>query len=106
MPCHADAPSYCLDKLGQLQKQVFRVAGPTLAASLQPFCHHISLFCKYYFDRCLFELAELVVLRYSPVGSSVCCDRLHDFLAKPLLDLIKIFVSTVSFLTQLYSGIL
>ena len=106
IPCHADAPSYCLDILGQLQKQVFRMAGPTLAASLEPFCHHISLFCKYYFGRCLFELAQLVVLPYSLVRSSVCCDRLHDFLAKPFLDFIKIFVSTVSFLKQLYSGIL
>ena len=106
MPCHADATSYCLDMLGQLQKQVFRTAGRTLAASLEPFCHNISLFCKYYFGRCLSELAELFVLPYSPVKSYVCCDRWHDFLAKPFLDLIKISVLTVSFLTQLYSGIL
>ena len=84
--CHvwAGAPSCYLELLDKLQKQICRTVGPSLAASLEPFAHHgnvasLSLFCRYYFGRCSFELAELVPLPYSRGRSTRYFDGLHDF---------------------------
>ena len=62
--CHVwtDAPSYYLELLVKLQKQISRTVGPSLAASLEPLAHRqyvasLSLFCRYYFGRYSFELA-------------------------------------------------
>ena len=62
--CHvwAGAPSCYLDLLDKLQKRICRIAGPSLAASLEPFAHRrnvasLSLFYRYYFGRCSSELA-------------------------------------------------
>ena len=40
--CHvwADAPSCYLELLDKLQKQICRIVGPSLAASLEPLAHH------------------------------------------------------------------
>ena len=53
-------------------------------ASLEPLAHRrnvasLSLFCRYYFDRCSSELAQLVPLPCSRGRSSGYSDRLHDF---------------------------
>ena len=78
--CHVwvGAPSYYLDMLDKLEKQVCRTVGLKLAASLEPLGHcrniaFLTFFFRYYFGGCSSELIELVPLvpRYS--------DRLHDF---------------------------
>ena len=56
--CHiwAGAPSFYLELLDKLQKQICRIVGPSLAASLEPLAHRqnvasLSLFYRYYFGR-------------------------------------------------------
>ena len=66
----AGTPSCYLDLLDKLQKQICRIVGPSLAASLEPLTHHqnvasLSLFYGYYFGRCSSELAQLVPLPFS-----------------------------------------
>ena len=51
---------------------------------LNPLVHHrnvvrLSLFYKYYFDRCLPELSNLVPFPFSQGRSTRYSDRLHDF---------------------------
>ena len=84
--CHvwAGAPSYYLELLDKLQKQICRIVGPSVAASLEPLAHHrnvasLSLFYRYYFGRCSSELAQLVALPLSRGRSTRYFDRLHDF---------------------------
>ena len=84
--CHvcAGAPSCYLELLDKLQKQISRTVGPSLAASLEPLAHcrnvdNFSLFYRYYFGRCSFELAQLVLLPYSRGRSTRYSDRLHDY---------------------------
>ena len=64
--CHvwAGAPSCYLELLDKLQKRICRTVGPSPAASLEPLAHcqnvaSLSLFYRYYFDRCSAELAQL-----------------------------------------------
>ena len=84
--CHvwAGAPSCYLGLLDKLQKQICRIVGPSLAASLEPLAHRrnvtsLSFFYSYYFVRCSSELAQLVPLLF-PIGrSSRYSHRLHDF---------------------------
>ena len=84
--CHvwAGAPSYYLELLEKLQKQICRTVGPSLAGSLEPLAHcqnvaSLSLFYRYYFGRCSSELAQLVPLPFSRGRSTRYSDRLHDF---------------------------
>ena len=84
--CHvwSGAPSCYLELLEKLQKRICRTAGASLAASLEPLAHHrnvasLSLFYRYYFDRCSAELAELVPPPYSQGRPTCYSDRLHDF---------------------------
>ena len=70
--CHvwAGASSCYLELLDKLQKQICRIVGPSLAASLEPLAHcqnvvSFRLFYKYYFGRCSSELAQLVPLPFS-----------------------------------------
>ena len=84
--CHiwAGAPSCHLELLDKLQKQMCRIVGPSLDVSLEPLAHHrnvtsLSLFYRYYFDRCSSELAQLVPLPVSRGRSTRYCDRLYDF---------------------------
>ena len=61
------APRCFLEMLGKVQKQICRTVGLSLAASLEPLVYHqnvagLSLFHRYYFGRCLSELAQLVPL--------------------------------------------
>ena len=80
----AGTPSCYLDLLDKLQKQICRIVGPSLAASLEPLAHRqnvasLSLFYRYYFGRCSSELAQLVLLLFSQGRSPRYSDRLHDF---------------------------
>ena len=67
--------------LDKLQKQICRIAGSLLAASLEPLAYRrnvarLSLLC---FGRCSSELAQLVPLPFSRGRSTCYSDRLHDF---------------------------
>ena len=80
----AGAPSCYLELLDKLQKQICRIVGPSLAASLESLAHHqdvasLSLFYRYYFGRCSVELTELVALPFSQGMSTRYSDRLRDF---------------------------
>ena len=84
--CHvwAGAPSCYFELLDKLQKRICRTTVPSLAASLEPLAHRqnvasLSLFYRYYFGRCSYELAQLVPLPYSRGKSTCYSDRLHDF---------------------------
>ena len=72
--CHvwAGHPSYYLEILDKLQKQI---------QLLLAHCRNetsLSLFCRYYFDKCSSELAQLVPLPYSRGRSTRYCNRLSD----------------------------
>ena len=110
--CHvwAGAPNCYLELLDKLPKWICRTVGLSLAASLEPLAHHrnvatLSLFYRYYFGRCSSELAQLVPLPYSPGRSTCYSDRCLIFLST-FLDVTRMSMSTVSFLTQLGSRIL
>ena len=84
--CHilAGAAICYLELLDELQKQMCRTVGPSLAASLEPVAHRqnvasLTLFHRYYFGRCSSEVAQLVPLPYSRGRSTRYSDRLHDF---------------------------
>ena len=90
----AGAPSCYLELLDNPQKLICRTVDPSFAVSLEPLAHHqnvasLSLFYRYYFSRCSSELAQLVPLVLSP-----------------FLDVTRMSMSTVSFVTQQDSGIL
>ena len=102
--CHiwADASSCYLELLDKLQKRICKTVGPLLATSLEPVAQHqnvasLSLFYRYYFGRCLSELAQLAPIPYSRGRSTRYSDRLHDF-SVTFLDVTRMSVSTVSFL--------
>ena len=80
----AGAPSFNLELLDKLQKQICSSAGPSLGASLEPLtqCWNVaslSLFYKYYLSPCSSKLAQLVPLPYFWGRSTRYSDRLHDF---------------------------
>ena len=109
--CHvwAGAPSCNLELLDKLQKPICRGVGPSLAASLEPLSHRqsaasLSIFYRYYFGICSSELTELVPLPFSRRRSTRHSDRLHVF--SRFLDVTRMSMSTVLFLTQVDSGIL
>ena len=74
--CHvwAGAPTYYLGFLDKLQKWIYRTGGPAFVVFHEPLAHgenvaSTSLYCTYYFGRCLSELDQLVPLPYSQVYS-------------------------------------
>ena len=84
--CHiwAGASSCYLELLDKLQKRICRIAGPSLAASLEPLapCRNVaslSLFYSYYFGSCSLELAQLVPHPFSQGRSTHYSNRLHYF---------------------------
>ena len=84
--CHvwAGAPSCYLELLDKLQKRLCKTVGPSLGASLEPLAHRrnaasLSLFYRYYFDRCSSELAQLVPFPFSRGRSTRYSDRSYDF---------------------------
>ena len=110
--CHvwAVAPSCYLELLDKLQKRIWRTVGPSLDASLEPLahCHNVaslSLFYRYYLGRTSSELAQLVPLPFSCGSLLVILIDCMIFLSL-FLDVTRMSMLTVSFFTQLYSGIL
>ena len=94
----------------KLQKQICRTLGPSLSASLEPLAHRrnvasLSQFYRYYFGRCSSALAQLVPLLFREGGLLVILINCMIFLS-PFLDVTRMSMSTVSFLSQLDSGIL
>ena len=84
--CHvwAGGPGCYLELLDTLQKRICMTVGLSLAASLEPLAHRrnvasLSLFYRYYFDRCSSELAQLVSLSFFRGRATYYVDRLHDF---------------------------
>ena len=84
--CHvcAGARSCYLELLDKLQKQICRIVGPSLAASLESLAHRgnmasLSLLYRCYFGRCSSELTQLVPLPFSQARSTRYSSRLHDF---------------------------
>ena len=84
--CYSWAGTWCcyLELLDKLQKQICRTAGPSLAPSLEPLAHwqnvaSLSLFYRYYFGKCSYKLAQLVLIPFSRGMSTCYYDRLHDF---------------------------
>ena len=81
----AGASSCHLKLLDEVQQQICRTVGPSIAGFLEPLAltrnvPSLSLFYRYYFVRCSSDLAQLVPLRYSWGKSTFYSDRLHDFL--------------------------
>ena len=106
----ACAPSCFLKLLDKLQKRISRTVDPSLAASLEPLAHcrnvaSLSLFYRYYFGRCSSELAQLVPLPFLEGGLLAILIDCMIFLW-PFLDVTKMSMPTVSFLTKLDSEIL
>ena len=69
-------PSCYLELLDMLEKQICRTVGSSLAASLEPLVHcrnvaSLSLFYRYYFGRCLSELAQPIPLPFSQGRSTL-----------------------------------
>ena len=75
----AGTPSCYLEFLDQLQKQICRTVGCSLAVSLELLSHcwnaaSLSLFYKYYVGGCSSELAQLVGFPYSQGRSTFYSD--------------------------------
>ena len=107
--CHvwAGAPNCYLELLDKHQKQICRTIDPSLPAPLEPLAHcwnvaSLSLSHRYYFCRCLSELAQMVPPQMVPLIILMDC---MIFLS-PFLDVTRMSMSIVSFLAQLDSGIL
>ena len=64
LPCLGWCPQLLLELLDMLQKRIYRIAGPSLAASLELLAS---------------ELDQLVPLPFSEGRSTPYTDRLHDF---------------------------
>ena len=110
--CHvwASALSCCQELLGKLQEWICRIVGPSLAASLEPLPHRqnvarLSLFCRYY----LVDIAQnwldwfhFLFLEGGPLVILIDCMIFPSL----FLDVTRMYMSTVSFLAQLNSGIL
>ena len=80
----ARARSYYMNILDKLQKNVCGAVHPSIPASLEPLALHQniarpSIFYRYYFVRCSFELAELVPLLYPRGRPTRYSNRMHGF---------------------------
>ena len=109
--CHvwAGAPSCNLELLDKLQKWICRTDGPSLAASREPLAHcgnvtSLSLFCSTLAD-VLQNWLNWYHLLFLEGGLLVILMDCMIFLSS-FLDVTRMSMSTVSFLTQLDSGIL
>ena len=95
-------PSCYLELLDKLQKWICRTVSPSLATYLKPLAHWQN---RYYFGKCSSELAKLVPLPFLKGELLVVLIDCMIFLS-PFLDITRMSMSTVSFLTKLDSGIL
>ena len=108
--CHvwAGAPGCYLELLDKLQKQICRTLGPSLAASLKTLTHRqnvasVSLFYRYYLGNVLRNWLNWFHFLFLEGGLHVTLIDCMIFLS-PFLDVIKMSMSTVSFLAQLDSA--
>ena len=110
--CHvwAGIPNCYLELLNKLQKRICRTVGHSLAASLKPLAYRqnvasLSLFYRYYFDRCSQNRLNWFHFLFLEGGLLII---LIDYMIfqSPLLDVTRMSMSTVSFLAQLDSRIL
>ena len=95
--------------LGKLQKRVCTTVSPSLAPSLEPLGHRqnvasLSLFYRYYFGKCSFELAEPASPPYSCGRFNLYCNRLHDFSVNILRSYKDVYC--ISFFPCLWNGFL
>ena len=84
--CHvwAVAPNCILVVLNKLQKWIYKIAGPSLATSLEHLANcgnvaRLRLFYSCYFGRYLSELAVLVPLPHFHGRSTCYSNRIYDF---------------------------
>ena len=82
----AGTPSCYLELLDKLQKKIWRNVSSSISFPIEPLAHHrnvvcLSLFYRYYFERCSSELAELVPHTFSWGNSTCYSDRLHRLFA-------------------------
>ena len=110
--CHVwtGTPSCYLGLLFKVQKQICRTVGSLLAAFLESLAHHrnvarLSLFYRCYLGRCSWELAQLVAQQFSWGRSTHYSDRFCMIFLSLFLDVTRMYMSKVSFLAQLDSGI-
>ena len=109
--CHiwASAPSCYLELLDKLQKPICSSVGSSLATSLEPLAHHrnvasLSLFYRYYFVDVHLNWLNWFHFLFLEGGLLIILIDLLVFLS-PFLDVTRMCMSTVSFLTQLGCGI-
>ena len=101
--CHilAGSASCYLELLDKLQKRISRTVRPSLAASHEPLGHcgnvaSLSLYYRYYFGRCFFELDQLISLPFSRGRLTRYSDRLHDFSVTIPRCYIDVYVNSFS----------
>ena len=92
-----------------IQKRVCRTVDCSISDSLEPLAHRknlasLSLFFRCYFGRCSFDLSELIPLIQVGVPLIVLISWM--VFQSLFLGFRKVFMSTASFLIQLYCGIL
>ena len=97
-----------LNMLHKLQKRVHRIIPRTFVVSLEPIVHcrnmaSLSFFYEYYFGRCPSKLVIWFHFRILVGVSLVILIGFKIFLS-PFLNVTRISVSILSFLTQLGSG--
>ena len=90
---------------------IFFFGNATLAGSLEPLAHRSNvaspgLFFRCYFSRCSPERTELLPFPDYCRRSSRCSKIGYLIFLLPFLDVIRMSMSTISFLAQLDSGIL
>ena len=116
--CHvwaAAATSCYLELLDKLQKRICRTVGPSRATSLEPLAYHrnvasLSLFYRYYLVDVHLNWLNWFHFFFSRGSSTRYSDILHDFsvtMRRCYKDVnSSFFMSTISFLAQLDSGII
>ena len=108
--CHiwAGAPSCYLDLLDKLQKQICRIVGPFLAASLEPLAHRRNV-ASFSIGITLIDVLQNWLnwfhFLFLEGGLLIILIDCMIFLS-PFLDVTRMSMSTVSFLAQLNFGIL
>ena len=101
--CHfwAGAPIWYLELLDKLQKRICRTFGLSIATSLEPLVYprnvaSLSLFYRYYFDRCPSELTRLVPLPFSR-GRPLVILKVCMIFQSPFLDVTRCICQQVLF---------
>ena len=104
------ALSCYLEMLDKLQKPICRAVNPSLAASLESMSHcqnlaDLSLFYRYYLENV--HLNWLYWFHFFILKGDLLVTLIHGMIfLSPFPDITRMSMSTVSFLTQLDSGIL